>query len=174
MGVDGILRAKGTRVATIKPDATVVDLLRGLRDEGIGAMVVSDDGYHLDGIVSERDVVRALARVGARVLQQPVSEIMSTEVMTCSPTDPVKSVMELMTRHRIRHLPVMVKRPAGRDHQHRRRGEEPARRDGDRDERPPGDLPRRTLTTPPTAGTAPDSDPTARNALTVASTGARR
>ncbi len=108
MGVEGILRAKGTRVATIKPDATVVDLLRGLRDEGIGAMVVSDDGYHLDGIVSERDVVRALARVGARVLQQPVSEIMSTEVMTCSPTDPVKSVMELMTRHRIRHLPVMV------------------------------------------------------------------
>lgn len=107
MGVDGILRAKGTRVATIKPDATVVDLLRGLRDEGIGAMVVSDDGYHLDGIVSERDVVRALARVGARVLQQPVSEIMSTEVMTCSPTDLVKSVMELMTRHRIRHLPVM-------------------------------------------------------------------
>ena len=107
MGVDGILRAKGTRVATIKPDATVVDLLRGLRDEGIGAMVVSDDGYHLDGIVSERDVVRALARVGARVLQQPVSEIMSTEVMTCSPTDSVKSVMELMTRHRIRHLPVM-------------------------------------------------------------------
>ena len=59
------LRARGTRVATIKPDATVVDLLRGLRDEGIGAMVVSDDGYHLDGIVSERDVVRALARVGA-------------------------------------------------------------------------------------------------------------
>src|SRR6478672_4968048 len=108
MSVEGILRAKGTRVATIKPDATVVDLLRGLRDEGIGAMVVSDDGYHLDGIVSERDVVRALARVGARVLQQPVSEIMSTEVMTCSPTDPVKSVMELMTRHRIRHLPVVV------------------------------------------------------------------
>jgi CBS domain-containing protein len=102
------LRAKGTRVATIRPDATVADLVRGLRDEGIGAMVVSDDGYHLDGIVSERDVVRALAQVGGRVLQQRVSEIMSTEVMTCSTTDPVKAVMELMTRHRIRHLPVMA------------------------------------------------------------------
>jgi CBS domain-containing protein len=107
MNVDGILRAKGTRVATIRPDASVGDLVRGLREEGIGAMVVSDDGYHLDGIVSERDVVRALAKVGGRVLQQRVSEIMSTQVTTCSPTDSVKSLMELMTRHRIRHLPVM-------------------------------------------------------------------
>ena len=107
MSVEGILRSKGTSVATIRPDATVLELLRGLRDEGIGAMVVSDDGYHLDGIVSERDVVRALAQVGSRVLQQRVSEIMTTDVMTCSPTDSVKSLMELMTRHRIRHLPVM-------------------------------------------------------------------
>jgi CBS domain-containing protein len=108
MNVEGILRAKGTRVATIRPDATVVELVRGLRDEGVGAMVVSEDGHHLDGIVSERDVVRALAQVGSRVLQQRVSEIMSTEVMTCTPTDPVKSLMELMTRHRIRHLPVVT------------------------------------------------------------------
>jgi CBS domain-containing protein len=108
MSVEAILRAKGTRVATILPDATVVDLLRRLREDDIGAMVVSDDGYHLDGIVSERDVVRALARYGSRVLQQHVSEVMTKEVMTCSPLDPVKSVMELMTRHRIRHLPVMV------------------------------------------------------------------
>ncbi len=107
MNVDGILRAKGTRVATIPPDATVVDLLRRLRDENVGAMVVSDDGHHLDGIVSERDVVRALAQIGGRVLQQRVSEIMTTDVTTCSPADPVKALMELMTVHRIRHLPVL-------------------------------------------------------------------
>src|SRR6188472_1907644 len=94
MSVEGILRSKGTSVATIRPDATVLELLRGLRDEGIGAM-------------AERDVVRALAQVGGRVLQQRVSEIMTTDVMTCSPTDSVKSLMELMTRHRIRHPPVM-------------------------------------------------------------------
>jgi CBS domain-containing protein len=107
MNVDGILRAKGTRVATIRPDATVVDLLRRLRDENVGAMVVSDDRHHLDGIVSERDVVRALAQSGGRVLQQRVSEIMTTEVTTCSPADSVKALMELMTTHRIRHLPVL-------------------------------------------------------------------
>ena len=108
MNVEGILRAKGGKVVTIRPDATVADLVRGLRDERIGAMVVSEDGYHVDGIVSERDVVRALAADGGRVVERLVAEIMTREVMTCAPTDPVKSLMELMTHRRIRHLPVVA------------------------------------------------------------------
>jgi CBS domain-containing protein len=107
MNVEGILRAKGARVVTIRPDATVAELVRGLRDERIGAMVVSKDGSHVDGIVSERDVVHALADTGAAAINARVSGIMTTPVMTCAPTDSVKSLMELMTRHRIRHLPVV-------------------------------------------------------------------
>ena len=107
MNVEGILRAKGARVVTIRPDATVAELVRGLRDERIGAMVVSEDGSHVDGIVSERDVVHALADTGAAAINARVSDIMTTPVMTCAPSDSVKSLMELMTRHRIRHLPVV-------------------------------------------------------------------
>ena len=107
MNVEGILRAKGARVVTIRPDATLDELVRGLRDERIGAMVVSKDGSHVDGIVSERDVVHALANTGAAAINARVADIMTTPVMTCAPTDSVKSLMELMTRHRIRHLPVV-------------------------------------------------------------------
>lgn len=107
MDVDGILRAKGARVITIHPDATVADLVRGLRDERIGAMVVSDDGHHVDGIVSERDVVHAIADRGPAAIQARVGDIMTTTVTTCSLHDDVKSLMDLMTRHRIRHIPVI-------------------------------------------------------------------
>ena len=107
MNVEGILRAKGARVVTIRPDATIADLVRGLRDERIGAMVVSEDGHHIDGIVSERDVVHALADRGAAAIHGRVAEIMTTPVTTCAMSDPVKSLMELMTRQRIRHLPVV-------------------------------------------------------------------
>jgi CBS domain-containing protein len=107
MNVDGILRVKGARVATIPPDATVASLVRGLRDERIGAMVVSRDGSRVEGIVSERDVVLGLAESGSRILERMVSEIMTTPVSTCAPSDPVKTVMETMTVRRIRHLPVV-------------------------------------------------------------------
>jgi CBS domain-containing protein len=107
MNVDGILRVKGSTVMTIPPDATVASLVRGLRDERIGAMVVSQDGTTVDGIVSERDVVRGLAESGARILDRRVQEIMTTPVSTCSPGDAVKTVMETMTLRRIRHLPVV-------------------------------------------------------------------
>ena len=108
MNVEGILRAKGARVVTIKPDASVADLVSGFSDERIGAMVVSVDGNHVDGIVSERDVVRGLATVGPDVVRRRVADIMTITVTTCSPTDSVKSLMELMTRLRIRHVPVVV------------------------------------------------------------------
>ena len=108
MNVDGILRAKGASVVTIGPDASVADLVAGLRDAGIGAMVVSADGRTVDGIVSERDVVRALAQHGGRVVDRPVSDLMTRSVVTCSPGDSVKQLMSEMTRRRIRHLPVVA------------------------------------------------------------------
>ena len=107
MNVDGILRSKGARVVTIGPDATVAELVAGLRDAGIGAMVVSADGRSVDGIVSERDVVRALAQHGAGIVGRPVSSLMTRDVVTCSPRDSVKQLMTEMTRRRIRHLPVV-------------------------------------------------------------------
>jgi CBS domain-containing protein len=107
MNVDGILRAKGTTVVTIRPDEPVANLVRGLRDARIGAMVVSDDGRSVMGIVSERDVVRALADRGPGIVDRPVSELMTRNVVTCSPGDSVKQLMSEMTRRRIRHLPVV-------------------------------------------------------------------
>lgn len=108
MNVDGILRAKGAAVVTIQPDATVGDLVRGLRDARIGAMVVSDDGRSVLGIVSERDVVRALAEHGSRVSGLRVADVMTRNVVTCSPADTVKQLMSEMTLRRIRHLPVVA------------------------------------------------------------------
>ena len=108
MNVDGILRAKGASVATIRPDATIGDLVHGLRDERIGAMVVSEDGRFVMGIISERDVVRGLAERGPRILETQVAELMTHDVVSCTPQDTVKQVMAEMTRRRIRHLPVVA------------------------------------------------------------------
>ena len=107
MNVEGILRAKGASVVTIRPDATVGTLVQGLREARIGAMVVSADGRTVSGIVSERDVVRGLAERGTRILEVPVSELMTRDVISCMPRDTVKQVMAEMTRRRIRHLPVV-------------------------------------------------------------------
>jgi CBS domain-containing protein len=108
MDVDGILRAKGATVVTIRPDATIGELVRGLRDERIGAMVVSEDGRSVLGIISERDVVRGLADHGPRIMEAPIAELMTRNVVVCSPRDTVKQVMAEMTRRRVRHLPVVA------------------------------------------------------------------
>ena len=108
MNVDGMLRAKGATVVTIRPDATVGDLVRGLRRERIGAMVVSEDGRSVLGIISERDVVRGLAERGPRILEAPVAEMMTRQVVSCGPRDTVKQVMAEMTKRRIRHIPVLA------------------------------------------------------------------
>ena len=107
MDVDRILRSKGATVITIRSDATVAELIKGLRDALIGAMVVSDDGWHVDGIVSERDVVRGLAERGAAIVDTRVGEVMTRAVATCSPQDTVKQVMSVMTLRHVRHLPVV-------------------------------------------------------------------
>lgn len=106
MRIADVLRNKGASVATITPETSVSGLLTELSVHNIGAMVVvSPDG--VIGIVSERDVVRALKERGADLLRLPVSEIMTTFVATCTPTDTVDSLSALMTAKRVRHIPVM-------------------------------------------------------------------
>jgi CBS domain-containing protein len=106
MRIADVLRNKGASVATITPETSVSGLLTELSVHNIGAMVVvSPDG--LIGIVSERDIVRALHVRGADILLQPVSEIMTSTVATCAPTDSVDSLTALMTTNRVRHVPVV-------------------------------------------------------------------
>jgi CBS domain-containing protein len=106
MRIADVLRGKGGAVVTINPDATVAELLAGLAEHNIGAMVVAGpDG--IDGIVSERDVVRQLHSHGASVLSRPVETIMTTVVSTCSKEDTVDSLTLLMTENRVRHVPVL-------------------------------------------------------------------
>lgn len=108
MKVDSILKAKGHRVETVQPDAPTVTAIHKLASLGVGALVVSPDGERVEGILGEREVVRALARHGVRLLDVPVSEVMSRGVPVCSPSDPITAVMAVMTRTRNRHVPVVT------------------------------------------------------------------
>jgi CBS domain-containing protein len=107
MNVQSILQNKGSDVATLNQQASLADAAAQLRDRGIGALVVSNDGQHIDGIVSERDVVRALAAHGSSALGRTVASAMSTDVVTCAAGDSVEALMVSMTDRRIRHLPVV-------------------------------------------------------------------
>ena len=108
MRISDVIRRKGATVVTISPDDTVRRLLDLLAEHRIGALVVSGDGSSVDGIVSERDVVRRLQQSGAEALDQPVAQIMTAEVTTCGPDDGVEHLMRLMTDQRVRHIPVVV------------------------------------------------------------------
>ncbi len=108
MKIQDVVRAKGTDVVTIEPAATVQQLLDLLAEHNIGAVVVSSDKRHIEGIVSERDVVRRLATAGGRVLDAAVSEIMTRTVKTCTPSDSIEETAREMTYSRIRHMPVVV------------------------------------------------------------------
>lgn len=106
MRIADVLRNKGAAVVTIHPDATVMELLAGLAEHNIGAMVViGPDG--LEGVASERDVVRQLHVHGASLLARPVSAIMTRLVATCTKADTADEVSMLMTEHRARHIPVL-------------------------------------------------------------------
>lgn len=107
MNVEQILRNKGDWVATIAADATVGEAVDRLNRERIGALIVSDDGEHIDGLLSERDIVIALAQHRDDLLALPVSDVMTRHVVTCSPDETVGELMEEMTNRRIRHLPVV-------------------------------------------------------------------
>lgn len=107
MRIANLLVAKGSSVATIAPDAPIRDAVAALADYGIGALVVSTDGRHIDGILSERDVVRALVERPDGLLSESVSSIMSATVYSCAPTDDTDALMTVMTEHRVRHVPVV-------------------------------------------------------------------
>lgn len=108
MQVQGIIDRKGDRVVTVSPEDPVRAVVLALSEHGFGALVVSSNGSSIDGIVSERDVVRQLGRDGISVLEHRVKDIMTTPVKTCSPGDSVADLMTRMTEHRIRHLPVEI------------------------------------------------------------------
>jgi CBS domain-containing protein len=104
--ISDVLKNKGGSVSTVDPDMTVSELLEGLVTRNIGAMVVVGP-RGLVGIVSERDVVRKLHELGVELLGRPVSEIMTAQVITCTPADSVDSLSVLMTTNRVRHVPVI-------------------------------------------------------------------
>jgi CBS domain-containing protein len=108
MRISDVIRRKGDLVVTIRPDATVLRLVEVLEQHHIGAVVVSDDGSTVAGIVSERDVVRHLYTDGVGVLEQSVAMIMTSDVQTCTPDDRIDDMGATMTELRIRHLPVVV------------------------------------------------------------------
>lgn len=108
MRITDVLRRKGDLVVTVAPDTTIRQLIDLLAEHGVGALVVSSGGEQVEGIVSERDVVRALHDDGENLLSRPVSEIMTGSVRTCVPGDTVDDLMRVMTELRVRHVPVVV------------------------------------------------------------------
>ena len=107
MTVSAILKSKGSKVETTRPDTTVETVVHRLRLESIGALVVTEDGQRVLGVISERDIVRGLAAQGAGLLAMRVQEVMTRVVPTCAPETSVERVMSQMTRERARHVPVM-------------------------------------------------------------------
>lgn len=106
MIVSHILNQKGRDVATTRPHLTMADVVRHLSDRKIGALVVTGADGAVLGIVSERDVVKALAMGGAAALGDPLSRYMTAKVVTCAPEDHIDTVMESMTAGKFRHMPV--------------------------------------------------------------------
>ncbi len=109
MKIQDVIKTKGSsEVVTIAPDASVSDLVALLTARNIGAVVVSVDGVHIQGIVSERDIVRGLAEHGGDVVGRTVAQLMTADVYTADPESPVEETAQSMTVHRIRHMPVLV------------------------------------------------------------------
>jgi CBS domain-containing protein len=107
MKIQDVIRNKGSEVVTISPQATVSELVDLISRRNIGAVVVSQDGRSVDGIVSERDVVRHLGADGGDVLNRKVSEIMSSPVVTATLEDGLGATAHTMTYSRLRHIPVV-------------------------------------------------------------------
>ena len=107
MTVKAILSAKGGNVVTIEPHATLAAAVKRLVEHRIGALVVQGADNRVAGIVSERDIMRALAERGAAVLDEPISQVMTRKVVTCTQSDTVAAIMERMTDGKFRHVPVV-------------------------------------------------------------------
>jgi CBS domain-containing protein len=110
MNVAEILKAKGNKVITVRPDMSVATLVLRLKMERVGAFVVSTSGTTVEGIISERDVAYGLAGHGAELLTMTAADLMTQAVVTCTPQDTLAHIAKMMTHQRIRHLPVMEDR----------------------------------------------------------------
>jgi len=108
MKIADILDAKGRTVYSVLPWLTVAEVVERLGKFGVGAVLVCDENKGIRGIVSERDIVRALGRHGATLLTTPVSDVMTRHVETCAPDETVAHAMARMTAGRYRHLPVLL------------------------------------------------------------------
>lgn len=106
MTVRSILNTKGHQIMSVEPDAKLTAAVKLLGEKKIGAVLVMNEG-RLEGILSERDIVRVLGERGAGVLEEPISEVMTRKVVTCKETDTVAELMETMTSGKFRHLPVL-------------------------------------------------------------------
>jgi CBS domain-containing protein len=106
MNVADILRTKGAAVTTVSAGASALVAAQRLRGERIGAMIVSDDGSSIEGIISERDLAYGLATHASNLPYVLVSELMTKQVITCSSRDSVSEIAKVMTQRRVRHLPV--------------------------------------------------------------------
>lgn len=107
MVVGQILKSKGGAIFSARPDIKIAEVVQLLRDKNIGAILVSKDDIHIEGIISERDIVRGLAVDGQGLLERTAEELMTKKVVTCTPGDHIDDLMRLMTERRIRHLPVV-------------------------------------------------------------------
>jgi CBS domain-containing protein len=106
MNVSAILKQKGREVETVAPDATLMQVADALSKRKIGAIVVVDERKKVQGIISERDIIRVLAQSGAQILSTPVSSVMTRNVISCGEADTLDQLMAAMTTGRFRHLPV--------------------------------------------------------------------
>lgn len=107
MNVEQLLSGKGREVISVQPHRTLTDAIRTLSEKRIGAVVVMGDDGALVGILSERDIIRALGENGAAALESAVSRSMTSKVVTCRPQTSVDELMEIMTTGRFRHVPVV-------------------------------------------------------------------
>ena len=107
MFVSDALKMKGTEVFSIDPDDTIVETARKLKGRGIGAVVVLDVPGHLVGLISERDIIHAIAMHAERALEMSVRDLMTSKVVTCKLNDTINEAMAVMVEHAFRHLPVV-------------------------------------------------------------------
>ena len=107
MHVAAVLKRKGDRIVSAAPGDSVAAVTRLLTEHRIGAVLVTDEDGLPVGILSERDIVRAVARDGAAALDRPAADLMTRELITATPTDTVADMMAVMTQRRIRHVPIV-------------------------------------------------------------------
>ena len=108
MKLEDVIRSKGNSVVTIAPSASVAELVSVMADNNIGAVVVSADGRHIAGIISERDIVRGLAGSGAGLLEATVADLMTGDVVVGHLEDRIEDTAHTMTHKRVRHVPIEV------------------------------------------------------------------